>query len=558
MNDQTLPAIFARQAERFGPRTAFRYKRLGLYRDLSWDDYREQAMACAAALVHAGIAPGDRVSVFAENRIEWLVADMSMLIAGAVHVPLHAPLTGPQALYQLADAGVSWVFVSTAVQYAKLQQIRAELPSLRGIVVFDDHPTDEETVAWHAFLQMGRNVGTAESAELQRRQAALTAESLATIMYTSGTTGNPKGVMLTQGNLLSNAIAFNAASPPPIDCVFLSWLPYSHIYARTVDIYGNLVSGGILCLAESADTLLLNLAEIRPQLISAVPRFYEKVLAAVQADPKTAKAKLRAIFGPRIDWLSSGGAPLAPTVAQAFHDAGLLLLQGYGLTESSPVISFNRKDAYKLDSVGLPIPGVEVRIADDGELLTRGPHVMKGYWHNPAATAEAIRDGWLHTGDLGRLDAEGFLYITGRKKDLMVLSNGKKVVPNYVESVLLADPCFDQVVVCGEGRSFVSALVVPNWPTLARAASLDLARGEEVLAHDPAVHAFLHKRLQKAQADISPWEQVKNFAVLARPFSIASEEMTVSLKLRRGVIVERHRSEIEALYNDETKDGEMG
>jgi long-chain acyl-CoA synthetase len=558
MNDQTLPAVFARQADRFGPRTAFRHKQLGLYRDLSWDDYREQVTACAAALVHAGIAPGDRVSVFAENRIEWLVADMGMLVAGAVHVPLHAPLTGPQARYQLADAGVSWIFVSTAAQYAKLRQIRAELPGLRGIVVFDDHPTDGETVAWHAFLQMGRKVRAAESAELQRRQAALTADSLATIMYTSGTTGNPKGVMLTQGNLLSNAIGFNTASPPPTDCVFLSWLPYSHIYARTVDIYGNLVNGGVLCLAESADTLLLNLAEIRPHLMSAVPRFYEKVLSAVQADPKTARAKLRAIFGPRIDWLSSGGAPLAPAVAQAFHEAGLLLLQGYGLTESSPVISFNRKDAYRLDSVGLPIPGVEVKIADDGEVLTRGPHVMKGYWNNPAATAEAIRDGWLYTGDLGRLDADGFLYITGRKKDLMVLSNGKKVVPNHVEAVLLADPCFDQVVVCGEGRRFVGALVVPNWQHLARAAGLDLARGEEALARDPAIHVFLNKRLQKAQADISPWEQVKHFAVLPRPFSVATDEMTVSLKLRRGVIVERHKGEIEALYNDETRDGEMG
>jgi long-chain acyl-CoA synthetase len=364
--------------------------------------------------------------------------------------------------------------------------------------------------------------------------------------------------MLSHGNLLSNAIAFNAAAPPPPDCVFLSWLPYSHIYARTVDIYGNLVSGGIHCLAESADALVLNLAETRPHMMSAVPRFYEKVLGAVQADPKTANARLRAIFGPRIDWLSSGGAPLPIAVAHAYQDAGLLLLQGYGLTESSPVISFNRKDAYKLDSVGQPIPGVEVQIADDGEVLTRGPHVMQGYWNDPKATAAAIKDGWLHTGDLGRLDADGFLFITGRKKELMVLSNGKKVVPNHVEGVLLADPCIDQVVVCGEGRSFLTALVVPHWPNLARAAGLDLARGEDALARDPAVHTFLDCRVQSALADVSPWEQVKKFAVLLRPFSIANEELTVSLKLRRGVIVEHHRSEIEALYNDGVADEDIG
>jgi long-chain acyl-CoA synthetase len=557
MTDQTLPARHRLQAERFGPRTAVRYKRLGLYHDLTWDDYREQVTACAAALAHAGVAAGDRVSVLSENRVEWLVADMAILQAGAVHVPLHAPLTARQAHYQLADAAVSWIFASGPAQYAKVRQLRAELPDLRGIVLFEGRP-DEEAVAWEAFLQMGRDVRAAEAAELDRRQAALGSDSLATIMYTSGTTGNPKGVMLTHGNLLSNAESFNAASPPPLDCVFLSWLPYSHIYARTVDIYGTLVAGSILCLAESADTLLVNLAEIRPHLMSSVPRFYEKVLAAVQADPKTAKAKLRAIFGPRVDWLSSGGAPLPAGVARTFQEAGLLLLQGYGLTESSPVISFNRKDAYKLDSVGLPIPGVEVKIADDGEVLTRGPHVMKGYWKDPAGTAQTIREGWLYTGDLGHLDADGFLYITGRKKELMVLSNGKKVVPNHVEGLLLADPCIDQVLVCGEARSFLTALVVPNWPVLARAAGVDLSRGEDALAGDPAVQAFLDRRVQGALADVSPWEQVRKLAVLPRPFSIADGEVTVSLKLRRGVIAERHKDEIEAMYRDGVPDEHVG
>jgi long-chain acyl-CoA synthetase len=557
MIEQTLPALHRRQAERFGPRTALRYKHLGLYRDLSWDEFREQVTACAAALVHAGIKPGERVSVYSENRVEWLIADMGILEAGAVHVPLHAPLTGRQAHYQLANADVAWAFVSGPAIYTKLNQVRAELPALHGVVLFDDHPTDEENVAWHAFLQMGRNVRDAEAAELERRQAAMGADSLATIMYTSGTTGNPKGVMLTHGNLLSNAESFNAAAPPPPDCVFLSWLPYSHIYARTVDIYGTMVCGSVLALAESADTLVLNLAEVRPHMMSAVPRFYEKILGAVQTDPKTAKAKLRALFGPRIDWLSSGGAPLPPAVAKVFQEAGLLVLQGYGLTETSPVISFNRKDAYRLESVGLPIPGVEVKIAEDGEVLTRGPHVMKGYWKDPEGTAQTIQDGWLHTGDLGRLDDDGFLYITGRKKDLLVLSNGKKVVPNHIEGLLLADACFDQVVVCGEGRNFLTALVVPNWPHLARAAGVELARGEETLAGDPAVYAFLEQRVSKALADVSSSEQVRKIAVLPRPFSVANDEMTVSLKLRRGVIAAHHRGEIEAMYRD-GMDGEMG
>ena len=208
-----------------------------------------------------------------------------------------------------------------------------------------------------------------------------------------------------------------------------------------------------LCLAESAETLVQNLAEVQPTHMSSVPRFYEKVLAAVSGpNVEESRRRLRGVFGPRLDWLSSGGALLALSIAQAFQEAGLLLLQGYGLTESSPVISFNHQQAYKLETVGRPIPGVEVKIADDGELLTRGPHVMKGYWKNPQATAEAIRDGWLHTGDLGQIDADGFLTITGRKKELLVLSNGKKVVPTHIEGLLVADPCIDQAVVHGEGK----------------------------------------------------------------------------------------------------------
>ena len=232
--------------------------------------------------------------------------------------------------------------------------------------------------------------------------------------------------------------------------------------------------------------------------------------AVVAADPKETGRRLRAVFGPRIDYLSSGGAPLPRSVAEAYQAAGLLVLQGYGLTESSPVITFNRKSCYKLDTVGRPIPGVEVRIANDGEVLTRGPHVMAGYWNNPRATAEALRDGWLHTGDLGYLDGDGFLSITGRKKELLVMSNGKKVIPSEVEGRLLADPCFDQVVVYGEGRKFLAALIVPRLGRRAPAPwGLTGAATDEALAGDPAVAALLEKRMEIALADLAPWERIK-------------------------------------------------
>jgi long-chain acyl-CoA synthetase len=552
---RNLTELHRRQAERLGPRTAVRFKRHGLYRDLSWEQYRGDALACAAALVDAGVQPGDRVGLLAENRVEWLVADMGLLAAGAVNVPPHAPLTARQVEYQLCDAGVSWLFASSRAQLDKVRQVRGALPALRGVVVFDRGAEAADAAPWSGFLQRGRQLLPSLAGELARREDALGPDDLATIMYTSGTTADPKGVMLTHDNLLSNALATMAVSEWGPDEILLSWLPYSHIYARTVDHYMGLTSAMTVCLAESQETLLTNLAEVRPTRLTSVPRFYEKVYAAcAAADPDETHRRLRETFGPRMGLLSSGGAPLSPSVAEVYHAAGLFLLQGYGLTETSPVIAFNRPSAYKLESVGRPVPGVEVRIAEDGEVLTRGPHVMKGYWNNPRATAETVRDGWLHTGDLGTLDADGFLTLTGRKKELLVLSSGKKVVPSAVEGLLLADPCIDQAVVYGEGRHFLSALVVPNWPNLRRALSeagtnLD-GQPDEALARHPAVVGVLEKHVAAAAADLSPWERPKKLLVLPRPFTVAADELTVSLKLRRTVIFGHHREALEALYRE--------
>jgi long-chain acyl-CoA synthetase len=556
MSACNLTALFRRQAERLGPLPALRHRRHGLYHDLSWEEYHTQALACAAALALAGVAPGDRVGLLSENRPEWLFADLGTLTAAAVTVPPHAPLSARQVQFQLADAGVSWLFVSSREQLKKVRQVRGELPALRGVVTFD-RDAGPEAQSWAGFLQRGRQALPQLREELARREAALGPEDLATVMYTSGTTANPKGVMLTHGNLLSNARACHEASPRPPGAAILTWLPFSHIYARSVDHYLSLVAGVTVSLAESPETLVRDLAEVRPTHFSSVPRFYEKLLAAVAgADPKETGRRLRGIFGPQMDWLGSGGAPLPPAIAAAYQEAGLLVLQGYGLTESSPVISFNRKECYKLETVGQALPGVEVAIAPDGEVLTRGPHVMRAYWNDPTATAEALRGGWLHTGDLGRLDAEGFLTITGRKKELLVLSNGKKVVPTHVEGLLLADPCIDQAVVYGEGRSFLTALLVPNWGNLRaalRAEGVNPADpSEAALAGDPGVHAFLGRRVDRALAEVANWERVRKFVVLAQPFTVAGEELTVSLKLRRGVVFAKYQKALDALYRGDT------
>jgi long-chain acyl-CoA synthetase len=563
MNERNLVELHRRQAERLGPRPALRSKRHGLWHDLTWEQYRAVSLAAAAALVEHGIAPGDRVGVVAENSVDWLIADMAILAAGAVNVPPHAPLTARQIHFQLADAEINFLFVSNRSQLDKVRQILGHLPPLRGLVVFDSTAISSEprplgsegedrslTVAalsWEAFRQRGRRALPHVAAELARREAALGPDDLATIMYTSGTTGNPKGVMLTHGNLLSNVCAMLGRSGQQPSDVVLSWLPYTHIYARTVDHYSSLASGVLLCLAESVDTLVQDLADVQPTYMASVPRFYEKVLTLVaDSAPQVVGQRLRELFGPRVNWLSSGGAPLPYPVSRTYADSGVLVLQGYGLTETSPVISFNSKDAYKLDTVGQPLPGVEVKIAADGEILTRGPHVMKGYWKNPQATAESIRDGWFHTGDLGELDGDGFLKITGRKKELLVLSNGKKVVPAFIEGLLQTDPCIDQAVVCGEGRNFLTALIVPHWMNVRAAlAETDISNEE---AASPAVMRLLQRRIRRVLADVSSAEQVKKFLIVPQPFSIAADELTVSLKLRRNVVLTKYARQIEDLY----------
>jgi long-chain acyl-CoA synthetase len=568
MTDPNLASLLRRQALRLGPRPAIRYKRHGLYCDYPWDRYRADVRAAAASLAAAGIAPGDRVGLLSENRREWLVADLAILTAAAVTVSPHAPLTAPQVQFQLHHSGARWLFVSTPQQLQKVREVRDSLPELQGIVVFEPEAVRSASewglagvTSWEAFLHQGRRVLTDLGPELDRRERDLGPDDLAGILYTSGTTGNPKGVMLTHHNILSNVQACVSLAPYRPTDVILNWLPLTHIYARTVDHYLSLLAGVSLALAESAETLVANLGEVQPTHLSSVPRFYEKLLTALATDdPEETGRRLRGVFGPRLDWAGSGGAPLPLPVAKAYQQAGILLFQGYGLTESSPVISFNTREHNKLGTVGRPIPGVEVKIAPDGEVLTRGPHVMKGYWKNPRATAEAIRDGWLHTGDLGNLDEDGYLSITGRKKELLVLSNGKKVLPSEIEGLLQADPCIDQVMVCGEGKPYLTALIVPHWDNVQQALGSGPVRAGSVSdgpLPDDAVEELLRRRVEAALAGVSSAERVKQFVVLPRPFSVEADEMTVSLKLRREVILRHNEEQLESLYRRQRGAGQL-
>ncbi len=555
MSDRHLCDLHRRTAERLGQRIALRHKRDGLFHDLSWTDYRRQADAAAAGLLSLGVQPGDRVAILSENRFEWLIADHAILSCGAADVPLHAPLAAAQVEYQVGHSESRGIVVSGQCQADKVFAVLASLPALEFLVSFEPIAAPAgcclKMLTWESLKHHGWQAGDMARQEIARRESALTCSDLATIIYTSGTTENPKGVMLSHDNLLTNAAGTGKISFMEPDDVLLSWLPYSHIYARTVDHYLTTWAGLTLALAESIETLIVNLAEVQPTWLTAVPRFYEKVWTSVEGQPLAKRDEsLRKLFGPRIKQLCSGGAPLPRHVCAAFHAAGLPLLEGYGLTESSPVISFNNAESFKIGSVGRTIENVEVRIADDGEILTRGPHVMQGYWKNPTATAEAIRDGWLHTGDVGKLDEEGFLSITDRKKDLFVTSAGKNIAPSELERLLTSDPYIDQAVVYGDGRHFISALIVPN-AALLRGEAERLGCGwieSNGFVTTDALIEFMQSRIDAVMEIVSQPERVKRCLLLDKPFQLAEDELTATMKVRRRHILAKHEHELAALY----------
>jgi long-chain acyl-CoA synthetase len=538
-----------------GPRTALRYKRHGLYHDVSWADYRWMADRAAAGLIELGVRHGDRVAILSENRYEWMVADEAILSTGAADVPLHAPLAPRQVEYQVGHSESRGIVVSNQEQADKVFQVEASLPNLEFLVSFERVVAPQSSklrvLTWDGLMQRGSQAHLEK--EILTREAKLSGSDLATIIYTSGTTGNPKGVMLTHGNLVGNAETTLAIGPQPPTDVLLSWLPYSHIYARTCDLYVPAMAGSTVALAESMDTLVLNLAETRPSTLTSVPRFYEKVWGRVeQLAPEARAAALKKIFGPRIRQLSSGGAPLPKHVCQGFFDAGLPLLEGYGLTETSPVVSFNTVDDCRIGTVGRAIPGVEIKTAPDGEILVRGPNVMQGYWRNPEATAEVIeKDGWFHTGDVGHLDADDYLTITDRKKDLIITSAGKNIAPSELERILVSDIYIDQAVVYGDGRKFVSALVVPNFEQLRQKAAelkCSLESDADGFIQVPCIQDFFAQRIDAVMQNVSNPERVKKFLVLDRPFQVDADELTATLKVRRNHIIRKYERQLAALY----------
>jgi long-chain acyl-CoA synthetase len=504
----------------------------GEFHAIRWRELQVTVDATVAVLLGAGVQPGDRVAQLSENRFEWILIDFACLLMQAVHVPLHASLSAEQALEQVTHSGARVMTISSRQQAEKFAAVRARWPQPLHIIGYEDF-ADVARDAWLGVLTtLCQNTRLGESYETIKDYAAnITPQTLATILYTSGTTGEPKGVMLTHGNLATNAAASQRAFGEHPGEVKLGFLPLSHVFARTCDLYCWLVNGGELVLASCREKVLEEIVAFSPTTLNGVPYFYDKIYQSLAAKHLLhTPGILQHVLGGRMRFCNSGGAALPPHLFDFFDAQGVPLCEGYGLSETSPVISLSTPEHRRRGSVGRPIDGVEVRIAHDGEILTRGPHVMHGYYHNHEATQDVLTSGWLATGDLGRLDDDGFLYVTGRKKELIVLSSGKNVAPVYLEGLLTAHPAIAQAMVYGDGHGYLTALIVPAAPQTPHEA--------EQLQH------IVNDCLQAC----SHHEQVRRITLLTEPFSLEREEMTPKLTLRRAVIAEHYAAEIAAMY----------
>ncbi|MFP6575296.1 MAG: long-chain fatty acid--CoA ligase [Pirellulaceae bacterium] len=540
----TIPRLFFDQVKRSSGQPALHFKRDGAWQTETWSQVASRVGQTMAVLRSLGAEPGDRIIQLAENCSQWIVADLAIQACGAIHVPVHTPLTGSQIAYQISDSGANIVLVSNEEQAHKLVAASAELPGSLQVVSYYPCRLKIGGTEIRSWGELTDQVSGTEGADQQLSEQGVRADSLATILYTSGTTGQPKGVMLTQQNLVSNAVGTYEAVGREPDDVRLSFLPLSHIFARTCDLYTWLVGGTQLAVAESRDTVMADCAEVQPALLNGVPYFFDKLYRSLNEQGLAqTPGVLRQVLGGRIRNCCSGGAALPNHVFDFFEQQEVPLYQGYGLTESSPVITVSSENQVKRGSVGKPLRDIEVRIAADGEILTRGPHIMVGYYKNDQATAEVIQDGWLSTGDLGSLDEEGFLFITGRKKEIIVTLGGKNVAPVLLESLLTEDPLLEQVMVIGSERKFLTALVFPNIQVLDK----ELAVGEDCLS-DPRVLALIEERIHDRLVGLSPYEQIGRFTLIDRPFSLERNEMTPKLSLRRAVIEANFSEQIELMY----------
>lgn len=596
MSVENLVQMFRAGVQTYGDGPMLRARREGAWTWMTWTQVRRQVDDVASGLIDLGVQPGDRVALLCENRPEWVICDLAILTCAATTVGIYLTLTPKQIEYQLSDSGARAIIVSNREQLSKVLGVSDSLPELEHVILIGGQveASGTDVLTLEEVLRRGR---ACDPQERERRVAMIKPGQLAALIYTSGTTGEPKGTMLTHDNFVSNCIATKQALPPmgPEDWN-LNFLPFSHVFGRTGDYYLLIYAGVPITFAESWEKVLGDIREIRPTFMSAVPRFYEKAhagmisvierqrglrlrlgrwsLRAARAAGAARRAgggvsawmqikraladrlllrRLRALAGGKIRFFVSGGGPLAKELAEFFYDLGMPVLEGYGLTETSPVTNVNPGDRVKPGTVGPAIPGVEIRIAEDGEILVRGPCVMKGYWNKPEATAEAMVDGWFHTGDVGHIDEDGYLVITDRKKDIIVSAGGKNIAPQLIENLLKSDPLIAETVVYGDRRKYLSALIVPAFAELeplARSRGISFAARADLVAN-PAVQQLYREHIDSRLADLAPFEQVRKFTLLDHEFTQQDGHLTPSLKVKRRDVYRRYWDLLEAMYADE-------
>ncbi|MFN3134350.1 MAG: AMP-dependent synthetase/ligase [Candidatus Kryptonium sp.] len=561
----------------------------GIWKSISADEALSRVKNIALGLYQIGIRHGDKVALLSESRPEWTLTDLGIISLGAIDVPIYTTQALPQVEFILKNSESKLIFISTRQLYERVLPVLQNVGLADKVITFEKVSNDIMTL--EQLEEKGEKVNKENPELYDQLKSKVNPDDLATIIYTSGTTGDPKGVMLTHSNLVSNAVTcaslftWNATKE-----VALTYLPLSHIFERMI-IYLYLYIGIQIWYAESIDKLADNLLEVRPTVMTTVPRFLEKaeerMLAQVQKmsplkrklfnwamniarqyDPEKefpisyrikhkiadilVYKKLRQRFGGRFRFIVSGGAALRPDLARIFTAAGIPVLQGYGLTETSPVISVNRLERNRIGSVGPVIPGVAVKIAEDGEILVDGPNVMKGYYKNEAETIKSFEGSWFKTGDIGYLDKDGFLFITDRKKDLIKTSGGKFIAPQVIENLLSANVYVDKAVIMGEGRKFASALIFPNFEALKQFAqenNIAYSNNTELVNH-PKVQELYQKIIDDVNQHLAQWETIKKFAVIDGVLTIDEDYLTPTLKVKRRNVEARYRDLIESFYKE--------
>ena len=589
----TLAQLFLHTIKSFPKADLMLYKEAGEYKPISTEEFGDWVICLSLGLRELGLNKGDKLALLAENSPEWVMTDLASLCLGSITVPIYTSLVPEQIKYIVNDSDTKVVVCSDLSIWEKVKSVKDKMKNVEYFLIMGDE-APEGTVLLSEVIERGKKVKEKDPGLFEKSALEIKPNDTASIIYTSGTTGTPKGVILSHSNFISNSKSTSDIIKFTSDDYVLSFLPLSHVLERMVT-FTYLYKGCSIAYAESVETVAENLLEIRPHIMVSVPRVFEKIYAKVMDTVLEGSALKKKIFfwgvkvgkefsqkkldkkkiskwlelkrkiahklvfskiisktGGRVRFFVSGGAPLSKDIAEFFYGIGLVILEGYGLTETSPVIAVNTFEELRFGSVGKPIPGVEVKIADDGEILTRGPNLMKGYYKKEEETNEAIKQGWFYTGDIGHLDEDNFLYITDRKKDIIVTAGGKNVAPQIIENQLKTNPFISNAVVIGDRKKFVSALVVPEFEKLegyAKASNIEYTSRKDLIENEK-INNFMMSEIDRYSANFASYERVKRIVLLDRDFEIEKGELTPSLKVRRNIVEDKYKDVIDKLYQD--------